>query len=139
MSVPEKRILNTASPPGGKDSGAVVSHTPIGLSRKLQQTMLQMKGEFMSADGKGVDYGSLSTSEVFTQYLQLAEELDGTDISQLSEAERKAFFISILCVCVCVCVSAVYVCVYECVCMCECACVCAYVHVSVWVCACVHV
>ena len=97
MSAPEKRILNTASPPGGGESGSVTSYPPIELSRKLQRTMLQMKGEFMSADGKGVDYGSLSTSELFTQYLQLAEELNGTDISQLSEAERKAFFISILC------------------------------------------
>lgn len=98
MSVSEKRILNAASPPGGKHGppeGRDGGSAPIELSRKLQQTMLLMKGEFMSSDGKGVDYGSLGNSELFTQYVQLARQLDEADVSQLTEAERKAFFINV--------------------------------------------
>ena len=69
---------------------------PSDLSLELQRTMLQMKGEFMTDDGKGVDYAKLTQSELFGVYQSLAGELVNCDLSQMSEEERKAFFISIL-------------------------------------------
>lgn len=86
----EKNILNTA-----RDSAAGAPRPPDALSLELQRTMLRMRGEFMSPDGKGVDYTALTKSELFSQYLQLAGELVHCNISEQSQDERKAFFISI--------------------------------------------
>lgn len=83
-------ILNSA-----RDSAAGAPRPPDALSLELQRTMLRMRGEFMSPDGKGVDYAALTKSELFSQYLQLAGELVHCNISEQSQDERKAFFISI--------------------------------------------
>ena len=87
----EKRVLNSA-----RDDAGGAPRPPDSLSLELQRTMLRMRGEYMSPDGKGVDYAALTKSELFTHYLQLAGELVHCDISEQSQAERKAFFISIL-------------------------------------------
>lgn len=69
---------------------------PDTLSSALQQSMLRMKGEFMDAEGRGVDYEGLRKSALFSEYVKLAGELVECDIGCLGEEERKAFFISIL-------------------------------------------
>ena len=69
---------------------------PSALALELQHTMLNMKGEYMTEDGKGVNYEMLTQSELFGRYQSLARELVHCDPSQLDEDERKAFFISIL-------------------------------------------
>ena len=58
--------------------------------------MLQMKGEYMTEDGRGVNYEKLTGSDLFKCYQSLTGELVQCDPSQLNEEERKAFFISIL-------------------------------------------
>ena len=71
-------------------------HPPDKLALELQRTMLRMKGEYMSPDGKGVDYGSLTKSELFSHYQMLTNQLVQCDPLLLEENERKVFFISIL-------------------------------------------
>ena len=85
------RILN-------QDVGVAPQATPrppSDLALELQRTMLQMKGEFITKDGKGVNYELLTHSELFKRYQGLTSELEQCDPSQLDEDERKAFFISI--------------------------------------------
>lgn len=85
-----RRILNAAC------AGTGARRSPSELALELQRNMLRLKGKFMSLDGKGVDYGALVGSELFSQYQQLAAELIDCDVSALTQEERKAFFISIL-------------------------------------------
>ena len=89
----EQRILNqtvgAASPP-------TMPRPPSELALELQRTMLRMKGEYMTEDGKGVNYAMLTHSELFERYQSLARELEHCNPSKLDEDERKAFFISIL-------------------------------------------
>lgn len=86
-------ILNT-----GRDvSGAAPAlETPEQLGRYLQKAMLQIKAAHIDAEGRGVDYASLASSEAFLEYVKVAEQLVKCDPSQLPEEERMAFFISIL-------------------------------------------
>ena len=56
----------------------------------------RMKGEAMSADGRSVNYAALKKSALYTQYKAQAEALLNVDLSKMTEAERMAFFISIL-------------------------------------------
>ena len=88
----KKRVLNkhvgVASPP--------TPRPPSELAVELQRTMLQMKGEYMTEDGKAVNYEMLTHSELFEHYQSLVGELNKCDPSRLEEDERKAFFISIL-------------------------------------------
>lgn len=91
MSSSKVRILN-------QDVGVVPQTTPrppSDLALELQSTMLQMKGEFMTEDGKGVNYEMLTRSELFKRYQGLTGELEQCNPSRLDEDERKAFFISI--------------------------------------------
>lgn len=72
------------------------SRTPEELARYLQKSMLRLKADHISSDGKGVDYSSLVTSEAFKEYVQVSQQLICCDPSLLAEEERRAFFISIL-------------------------------------------
>ena len=93
MAESEIRVLNAKLPaPAESDQ----LRSPVALATELQRTMLQMKGQFMTSDGKGVDYEALGKSSLFSHYLQLSRELVDCDVQGLSEEERKAFFISIL-------------------------------------------
>ena len=69
---------------------------PCDLALELQRTMLCVKGDHMTDDGRGVDYSRLNKSKVFQDYVALTSQLRACDPSHLDEAERKAFFISIL-------------------------------------------
>ena len=70
--------------------------TPEELAKCLQKSMLRLKGEHMSSDGKGVDYSSLASSDGFKEYIQVSRQLVCCDPSLLAEKEKMAFFISIL-------------------------------------------
>lgn len=89
----KQRVLNQAV---GVASPSLTPRPPPELALDLQRTMLHMKGEYMTEDGKGVNYAMLTHSELFEQYQSLARELEHCDLSKLDENERKAFFISIL-------------------------------------------
>lgn len=83
-------ILNAGAP---HESPAPL---PEELGRSLQKAMLQMKGEHMSGDGRGIDYAGLASSKSFSDYIQLAGQLENCDLTTLPQDQRMAFFISIL-------------------------------------------
>ncbi len=60
---------------------------------------LRMKGEMMTDNGSRVAYERIKGSHLFKQYCSEAQQLRSADLSKLSDAEKKAFFISILFVC----------------------------------------
>lgn len=66
------------------------------VSARLQRLMLEIKGEFMSEEGKVVDYSALRNSELFTKYIQESLKLSSVNLEALADEERMAFFISIL-------------------------------------------
>ena len=89
------RILNRVGSDGDISMTEDLDMGPLQLSKLLQKQMLQMKGEFMGCDGRGVDYGRLAASATFQQYTSLAERLRTCAVANLSEPQRMAFFISI--------------------------------------------
>ncbi|XP_041367842.1 uncharacterized protein LOC121382326 [Gigantopelta aegis] len=64
------------------------------LSKKLQKIMLRLKGEFMSEDGKKINYNRIKGSPLFAEYKQEAKQLQNVDLESLSELEKKVFFIN---------------------------------------------
>lgn len=90
------RILNSSGPDCDNASEEMGLGT-LQLSKSLQKAMLQMRGEFMGGDGRSVDYGRLATSTLFKHYAALAGRLRTCTVATLSEPQRMAFFISILC------------------------------------------
>lgn len=87
----EAHVINSGAASG--EGGA--RRSPSELAKQLQKTMLAIKGSFISADGKGVDYASIAGSELFQAYVSLSSELRNCDPSSLEENERKAFFINV--------------------------------------------
>lgn len=55
-----------------------------------------MKGKYLSEDGKSVDYTALKNDDIFKEVQLQAEQLANVVLSDLTPAQRKAFFISIL-------------------------------------------
>lgn len=85
------RVLNEGSL---SESSSPLS--AVELSKLLQKLMLNMKGSFMSDDGRGVDYSALRNSELFVKYSNFACDLREIAVWEMTEDEKKAFFISIL-------------------------------------------
>ena len=57
----------------------------------------RLKGEFITHDGKGVNYPMLKESQIFKEYSEkMAPLLQHVKLDNISENEKKAFFISIL-------------------------------------------
>lgn len=86
-------VLNTEGNAGGNSPAL---QTPEQLGRYLQKAMLQVKASHMDSEGHGVDYAALASSEAFSQYVTVVQQLVSCDPTQLPEDERMAFFISIL-------------------------------------------
>lgn len=84
-------VLNS----GGSGHGELVN-TPEQLGRYLQKAMLQIKANHIGSDGRGVDYTALASSDAFSEYVRVAQQLVNCDLTPLSEEDRMAFFISIL-------------------------------------------
>ena len=87
-----KKVLNEAVPVQQDGS----SWEPVQLAVQLQKDMLKLKGEYMSDDGRSVDYVRLKNSDTFKDYIKQTCQLHYLDLTKLSLTERKAFFISIL-------------------------------------------
>jgi hypothetical protein len=69
---------------------------PGSLALELQKTMLKLKGQYMSADGREVKYGELRGSQLFAEYEVVARQLGDCDLGDLQEeSDKKAFFINI--------------------------------------------
>lgn len=67
----------------------------LDLSKKLQSSMLRLKGDFTGNDGQGVDYEKLIVSQQFKEYEELTPQLQHVQLEGLSENEKKAFFINL--------------------------------------------
>ncbi|KAK3580926.1 hypothetical protein CHS0354_008218 [Potamilus streckersoni] len=67
----------------------------VELSNLLQKMMLRLKGDYMTPDGKGVDYKKLKESQLFRDYKEQAAHLQDVNLDFSSEQEKKAFFINI--------------------------------------------
>ncbi|XP_011403572.1 PREDICTED: uncharacterized protein LOC105312537 [Amphimedon queenslandica] len=88
----ERKILNESMGVGVSVGGA--SLESIGI--QLQSSMLQLKGLYLSPDGRGVDYGRIKESEEFNRYREIAKTLTTVDVMKESnEEQRKAFFINV--------------------------------------------
>ncbi|XP_046340735.1 uncharacterized protein LOC124121721 [Haliotis rufescens] len=85
----ELRILNGVKPP---DSAAESAND---LAKKLQKTMLRLKGDFMTGEGRGVNYTELAKSDVFQEYKTQTALLHNVSLETLSQNQLKAFFINI--------------------------------------------
>ncbi|XP_026231849.1 thioredoxin_like and DUF547 domain-containing protein isoform X2 [Anabas testudineus] len=65
------------------------------LSLLLREMILKLFSEHLSADGKSVDYKSMSVSPAFERYCELAIQLQRVELLSLSREEKLAFFINI--------------------------------------------
>ena len=103
----EQNVLNVDDANRGAESRSersrgpgTIPPPPVELSLALQRAMLGLKGQFMSADGRGVDYKAMAASPAFLdEYRSLARRLVACELESLrgmSEGQRMAFFISIL-------------------------------------------
>ncbi|XP_077981062.1 uncharacterized protein LOC144436208 [Glandiceps talaboti] len=65
------------------------------LSEYMRRLILSIYSEFLSDDGKGVDYKGIGKSNKFSLYKKTTAELVRLDVENLSREETLAFFINI--------------------------------------------
>eukprot|EP00271_Cylindrocystis_brebissonii_P018069 TRINITY_DN4969_c0_g1_i1.p1 TRINITY_DN4969_c0_g1~~TRINITY_DN4969_c0_g1_i1.p1 ORF type:complete len:639 (-),score=117.84 TRINITY_DN4969_c0_g1_i1:279-2195(-) len=65
------------------------------VAEDLRQKMLAMYEVALSADGRSIDYTSLSGSPTFAEYRRAAEELQRVDVLSLTRSEQLAFWINV--------------------------------------------
>ncbi|KAM4609142.1 uncharacterized protein ACJ7VT_014969 [Polymixia lowei] len=85
-------------PHSALNAGETASCTPLQaaeLSSILREMVLKLFSEYLSADGKRVDYKGMSMSPVFERYCELAVQLQRVELLSLSREEKLAFFINI--------------------------------------------
>ncbi|XP_078331206.1 uncharacterized protein LOC144625033 [Crassostrea virginica] len=86
---PTVKVLNEQPKAGKSDLKAP------DLAKKLQKTMLSIKGECIGED-RGIDYDKLKSSASYKEYKSETLFLQTVSLDELSENERKAFFVSSL-------------------------------------------
>jgi len=65
------------------------------LSRNINKSILNLYSAFLSEDGKYVDYLGMSKSKEYQEFVAETHKLPQIDLDQLSEDERKTFFLNI--------------------------------------------
>ncbi|XP_078331370.1 uncharacterized protein LOC144625149 [Crassostrea virginica] len=85
---PTVKVLNEQPKAGKSDLKAP------DLAKKLQKTMLSIKGECIGED-RGIDYDKLKSSASYKEYKSETLFLQTVSLDELSENERKAFFINL--------------------------------------------
>ncbi|XP_048828467.1 uncharacterized protein zgc:152951 isoform X1 [Brienomyrus brachyistius] len=65
------------------------------LSMMLQNVILRLYSDHLSADGQQVDYKAISRSAAFESYCELTVQLQHIQLHQLNHEEKLAFFINI--------------------------------------------
>ncbi|XP_036421418.1 uncharacterized protein zgc:152951 isoform X1 [Colossoma macropomum] len=65
------------------------------LSEALRNLILKLYSDYLSTDGKSVDYKAMSQSPCFKRYCELAVQLQCMELLSLSREEKLAFFINI--------------------------------------------
>ena len=88
-----RRILNVAP---AAERQTELSWEPVEVAVRLQKEMLKLKAQFISRDGRSVQYDRLKDSDTFKDYVTSCQQLRQLDLTKLSLMEKKAFFISIL-------------------------------------------
>ncbi|XP_059099524.1 uncharacterized protein LOC131893495 isoform X1 [Tigriopus californicus] len=69
---------------------------PAGeVAEHLRKLILQLFGDYLSKDGKTVDYKGIATSKSFEAYKRMTLELQRVELEMISHEERLAFFINI--------------------------------------------
>ncbi|KAG1682031.1 Glutaredoxin 1 [Nymphon striatum] len=71
------------------------NYPAIKLAENLRKLILNIYSNFLSNDGKSVDYAGISGSIDFEEYRKLSVFLQKTDVTHLSREEKLAFFINI--------------------------------------------
>ncbi|CEG01687.1 Domain of unknown function DUF547 [Ostreococcus tauri] len=61
----------------------------------VRNRILKLYDEFLSADGRAVDYAGLRASAGFKDFVESSEELQRVNLNALSREERIAFFINV--------------------------------------------
>ena len=61
----------------------------------VRNRILKLYDEFLSADGRAVDYKGLRESAGFAEFVDASEELQRVNLNALSREERMAFFINV--------------------------------------------
>lgn len=65
------------------------------ISTKMRKLILRLYDDFLSEDGKHVDYAGIGKCDEWKMYLRLARELQRIDVTSLTREEKLAFFINI--------------------------------------------
>lgn len=86
-----KAVLNEAVEQASL-GGASVS--PTQLASQIRSSMLKVKSQSITADGK-VDYAGIQESEAFRSYLSLTRELKSVDLGALSASGKKSCLLNI--------------------------------------------
>jgi thiol-disulfide isomerase/thioredoxin len=71
-------ILNVATYPGGyyaRPPPPPSSSTATGLAGEIQESILTLYADYLTPDGKGVDYEGLKASPKFAKYVELTSQL----------------------------------------------------------------
>mmetsp|Transcript_5027 Transcript_5027/g.12695 ORF Transcript_5027/g.12695 Transcript_5027/m.12695 type:complete len:489 (-) Transcript_5027:53-1519(-) len=69
---------------------------PAGeLAKQLRVLILQLYDQFLSSDGKAVDYDGIAASPLFQEYVSMAYLLQRTDVVTLNKEEKLAFWINV--------------------------------------------
>nr|XP_039267870.1 uncharacterized protein LOC120342896 isoform X1 [Styela clava] len=65
------------------------------LAVLLRKQILKLYGEFLSSDGKCVDYDGIKESDLFKEFGNLTGQLQRVNLDNMSREEKLAFFINI--------------------------------------------
>ena len=65
------------------------------MSEGLRQLILRLYDNYLTADGKALNYEALRADPLFSTYANATSELQKVDIALLNQEERMAFFINI--------------------------------------------
>lgn len=65
------------------------------VAEEVRRLIVALYDDFLSPDGKEVDYAGIARSEAFRRYLRNAAELQRVDLAHLTREEKLAFFINV--------------------------------------------
>uniref|UniRef100_A0A8C8JX76 DEP domain-containing protein n=2 Tax=Oncorhynchus tshawytscha TaxID=74940 RepID=A0A8C8JX76_ONCTS len=89
--------LMERNPHSALNAGQTAACSPLQaaeLSAILRNMILKLFSEYLSSDGKCVDYKAMSLSPVFERYCELAVQLQRVELLSLTREEKLAFFIN---------------------------------------------
>eukprot|EP00095_Tigriopus_kingsejongensis_P004820 maker-scaffold769_size100554-snap-gene-0.19 protein:Tk04820 transcript:maker-scaffold769_size100554-snap-gene-0.19-mRNA-1 annotation:"PREDICTED: uncharacterized protein LOC102804375" len=65
------------------------------IAENLRKLILKLFGDYLSKDGRTVDYKGIATSKSFVAYKRMTLELQRVEVENISREERLAFFINV--------------------------------------------